>query len=65
MPRTLVRHCWTYGPPERMVQAEDARKLDAEVTVKRGPEPMPEDVARNAGARLGRSGGDARSDTAV
>ena len=48
-----------------MVQAEDARKLDAEVTVKRGPEPMPEDVARNAGARLDRSGGDARSDTAV
>ena len=53
--RVLVLYYSTWGHIEQMAEAEarGARGVaDTEVTIKRVPELMPEDVARNAGARL-------------
>ena len=53
--RVLVLYYSTWGHIEQMAEAEarGARSVaDTEVTIKRVPELMPEDVARNAGARL-------------
>ena len=55
MTKVLVLYYSTYGHIERMADAvaEGARSVDeVEVTVKRVPESMPEDVARKAGAKL-------------
>src|SRR5512134_1801874 len=55
MTKILVLYYSTYGHIERMADAvaEGARSVDdVEVTVKRVPESMPEDVARKAGAKL-------------
>jgi NAD(P)H dehydrogenase (quinone) len=53
--KLLVLYYSTYGHIERMAQAvaEGAREVEGvEVTVKRVPELMPEEVARKAGAKL-------------
>lgn len=53
--RVLVLYYSTWGHIEQMAEAEarGARGVaDTEVTVKRVPELMPEDVARSAGAKL-------------
>ena len=55
MTKVLVLYYSTYGHIETMAGAiaEGARGVDGvEVTVKRVPELMPEDVARKAGAKL-------------
>jgi NAD(P)H dehydrogenase (quinone) len=54
MAKILVLYYSTYGHTERMAEAvaEGARSAGAEVTIKRVPELMPEDVARKAGAKL-------------
>lgn len=55
MPRILVLYYSMYGHIETMANAiaEGARKVEgADVAVKRVPEIMPEDVAREAGAKL-------------
>jgi len=55
MTKVLVLYYSTYGHVETMAKAvaEGARGVDGvEVTVKRVPELMPEDVARKAGAKL-------------
>lgn len=55
MTKLLVLYYSTYGHIERMAQAvaEGAREVEGvEVTVKRVPELMPEEVARKAGAKL-------------
>ncbi|WP_440996550.1 NAD(P)H:quinone oxidoreductase [Arhodomonas sp. SL1] len=55
MTRVLVLYYSMYGHMETMAEAvaAGAREVPgAEVTVKRVPETMPEDVARNAGAKL-------------
>ncbi|WP_019022805.1 NAD(P)H:quinone oxidoreductase [Thioalkalivibrio sp. ALE23] len=61
--RVLVLYYSTWGHIEQMAEAEarGAREVaDTEVTIKRVPELMPEDVARNAGARLDQPAGIAR-----
>ncbi|WP_028492291.1 NAD(P)H:quinone oxidoreductase [Thioalkalivibrio sp. ALE19] len=61
--RVLVLYYSTWGHIEQMAEAEarGARGVaDTEVTIKRVPELMPEDVARNAGARLDQPAGIAR-----
>ena len=58
MSRLLVLYYSMYGHVETMAQAvaEGAREVDGvEVTLKRVPETMPEDVARKAGAKLDQS----------
>src|SRR3712207_4074927 len=55
MPRLLVVYYSSYGHIERMAQAvaEGARSVPGmEVAVKRVPELVPEEVARNAGMKL-------------
>jgi NAD(P)H dehydrogenase (quinone) len=55
MAKVLVLYYSTYGHVETMAEAiaEGARSVDGtEVTIKRVPELMPEDVARKAGAKL-------------
>ncbi|MBD2836853.1 NAD(P)H:quinone oxidoreductase [Pseudomonas sp. JM0905a] len=55
MKKVLVLYYSMYGHIERMAEsvAEGARSVPGvEVTLKRVPETMPEDVARNAGAKL-------------
>lgn len=55
MTRILILYYSMYGHVETMAQAvaEGAREVDAvDVTVKRVPELMPEDLARKAGAKL-------------
>lgn len=55
MSRILVLYYSTYGHVERMAQAvvEGVREVPgAEVTLKRVPELMPEEVAKKAGAKL-------------
>ena len=54
MPRILVLYYSSYGHVETMAQAvtEGARSAGADVTLKRVPELMPEDVARQAGVKL-------------
>ncbi|WP_271409993.1 NAD(P)H:quinone oxidoreductase [Pseudomonas sp. Q1-7] len=55
MKKVLVLYYSMYGHIERMAEAvaEGARGVaDVEVTLKRVPETMPEDVARKAGAKL-------------
>jgi NAD(P)H dehydrogenase (quinone) len=54
MARILILYYSTYGHTERMAEAvaEGARAGGADVTIKRVPELMPEDVARKAGAKL-------------
>ena len=50
MAKVLVLYYSTYGHIEQMAQAvaEGAREAGAEVAVKRVPELVPEEVARNA-----------------
>src|SRR5512136_3122074 len=58
MPRLLVLYYSTYGHVETMAGAvaEGARSVEGvEVTVKRVPETMPPDVARQYGAKLDQS----------
>jgi NAD(P)H dehydrogenase (quinone) len=54
MPRILVLYYSSYGHIETMADAiaEGARQAGAEVAVKRVPETVPLDTARNAGFRL-------------
>ena len=54
MTKILVLYYSTYGHTEAMAEhvAEGARGAGADVTIKRVPELMPEDVARGAGAKL-------------
>ncbi|BAU57583.1 NAD(P)H:quinone oxidoreductase [Halorhodospira halochloris] len=54
MSKVLVLYYSMYGHVETLAQAvaEGARGTGADVTVKRVPETMPEDVARQAGAKL-------------
>src|SRR6266478_3081389 len=54
MAKVLVLYYSSYGHNETMAQAvaEGARAARAEVTVKRVPELVPEDVARKAGMKL-------------
>lgn len=55
MTKVLILYYSSYGHVEQMARAvaDGAREADgAEVTVKRVPELMPEDVARNAGVNL-------------
>ena len=54
MTKILVLYYSTYGHVETMAQAvaEGARGAGTEVVIKRVPELMPEDVARQAGAKL-------------
>ncbi|MFP4129672.1 MAG: NAD(P)H:quinone oxidoreductase [Halorhodospira sp.] len=54
MSRILVLYYSMYGHVETMAGAiaEGARSAGARVTVKRVPETMPEDIARQAGAKL-------------
>ncbi|WP_044873420.1 NAD(P)H:quinone oxidoreductase [Pseudomonas sp. LFM046] len=55
MKKVLVLYYSMYGHIERMAEsvAEGARSVPGvEVTLKRVPETMPEDIARNAGAKL-------------
>jgi NAD(P)H dehydrogenase (quinone) len=55
MIRILTLYYSSYGHTEKMAQAiaEGVREVnDAEVVVKRVPETMPEDVAKNAGVKL-------------
>lgn len=55
MKKILVLYYSMYGHIERMAEAvaEGARSVSGvEVTIKRVPETMPEEVARNAGAKL-------------
>jgi NAD(P)H dehydrogenase (quinone) len=55
MTRILVLYYSSYGHTERLARsiAEGARELnDVEVTVKRVPETVPDDVATNAGMKL-------------
>jgi NAD(P)H dehydrogenase (quinone) len=55
MAKILILYYSTYGHTEKMAQAaaEGARSVQgSEVTVKRVPELMPDDVARKAGAKL-------------
>ena len=54
MPRILVLYYSSYGHVEAMAQAvaDGARAGGASVTLKRVPELMPEDVARQAGVKL-------------
>ncbi len=54
MSKVLVLYYSMYGHVETLAQAvaEGARGGGADVTVKRVPETMPEDVARQAGAKL-------------
>ena len=55
MKKVLVLYYSMYGHIERLAEAmaEGARRVPGvEVTIKRVPETMPEDVARNAGAKL-------------
>lgn len=54
MTRILVLYYSTYGHIERMAQAaaEGIREAGGEAVIKRVPELMPEEVARQAGAKL-------------
>lgn len=55
MKKVLVLYYSMYGHIERLAEAmaEGARRVPGvEVTIKRVPDTMPEDVARNAGAKL-------------
>ncbi len=54
MTKVLVLYYSTYGHVETLAHAvaEGARGTGVEVTLKRVPETMPEDVARQAGAKL-------------
>ena len=55
MPKVLVLYHSTYGHVEKMAQAEaeGARSVEgAEVTIKRVPELVPEEVARKSGYKL-------------
>jgi len=54
MPKILVLYYSSYGHVEAMAQAvaEGARTGGADVTIKRVPELVPEDVAREAGVKL-------------
>ena len=54
MAKVLVLYYSSYGHIERMAQAvaEGARETGAEVTVKRVPELVPEEVARKSGYKL-------------
>jgi len=55
MKKVLVLYYSMYGHIERLAEAmaEGARRVPGvEVTIKRVPETMPEDIARNAGAKL-------------
>lgn len=54
MTKVLVLYYSAYGHIETMAQAiaEGARTVGAEVTIKRVPELVPEEVARNAGMKL-------------
>ncbi len=54
MAKVLVLYYSTYGHIEQMAQAvaEGAREAGAEVAVKRVPELVPEEVARNAHFKL-------------
>jgi NAD(P)H dehydrogenase (quinone) len=54
MTKVLVLYYSMYGHMERMAEAvaEGARATGAEVSVKRVPELVPEDLARRAGAKL-------------
>jgi len=54
MAKVLVLYYSMYGHIERMAQAmaDGARAAGAEVSVKRVPELVPEEVARKAGAKL-------------
>lgn len=65
MSRILVLYYSMYGHIETLADAiaEGARQVPgAEVTIKRVPETMPEDVARNAGAKLDQQAPEARPD---
>ncbi len=65
MTKVLVLYYSMYGHIETLAEgiAEGARKIDGvEVTLKRVPETMPEDVARNAGAKLDQSAPVAKPD---
>lgn len=57
MPRVLVLYYSSYGHTEKMAGAvaEGAREAGAEVTIKRVPELVPEDVARKSGFKLDQS----------
>ena len=54
MPKVLVLYYSAYGHVETMAQAvaEGARAAGAEVTIKRVPELVPEDVGRKAGMKI-------------
>jgi NAD(P)H dehydrogenase (quinone) len=54
MARVLVLYYSSYGHVEQMAEAvaEGARETGAEVTIKRVPELVPDDVARNSGYKL-------------
>ena len=54
MTKILILYYSTYGHVEAMAQAvsDGARSTGADISLKRVPELMPEDVARNAGAKL-------------
>ena len=56
MAKILVLYYSSYGHVETMAQAvaDGARAAGAEVTVKRVPELVPEDVARKSGMKLDR-----------
>lgn len=65
MPRILVLYHSTYGHVETMAKAmaEGARSVDrAEVDIRRVPELVPEEVARNAGYKLDQEAPVARVD---
>jgi NAD(P)H dehydrogenase (quinone) len=57
MTRVLVLYYSSYGHTEKMAGAvaEGAREAGAEVTIKRVPELVPEDVARSSGFKLDQS----------
>ena len=60
MTNVLVLYYSTYGHVETMANAiaEGVKEVDSvDVTVKRVPELMPEDVAKKAGAKLDQTGG--------
>lgn len=54
MTKVLVLYYSAYGHIEKMAEAvaEGARETGAEVTIKRVPELVPEDVARNSGYKM-------------
>jgi NAD(P)H dehydrogenase (quinone) len=64
MARVLVLYYSAYGHIERMAEAvaEGAREAGAEVDIRRVPELVPEDVARNAGYKLDQAAPLARVD---